>query len=104
MMCPKNDTTDQINKFLIIQIPGEAKILLSADSEDSNQAAMYPFESLNAIKLATLSPFRLYLKKCASLIQLRSLDPTQRMCNGFRQTIIGIQTMLLILKKTCPKN
>ena len=41
MMCPKNDTTDQINKFLIIQISGEAKILLSADSEDSNQAAFY---------------------------------------------------------------
>ena len=39
-MCPKNDTTDQINEFVMNQIPGEAKILLSADSVDSNQAAI----------------------------------------------------------------
>ena len=29
MMCPKNDTTDQINELVMNQIPGEAKILLS---------------------------------------------------------------------------
>ena len=34
MMCPKNDTTDQINVFVMNQIPGEAKILLSAGSVD----------------------------------------------------------------------
>ena len=39
MMCPKNDTTDQINEFEMDQILDEAKILLSADSVDSNQAA-----------------------------------------------------------------
>ena len=51
MMCPKNDTTDQINEFVINQIPGEAKILLSADSVDSNQAAMYPTEFLIQLRL-----------------------------------------------------
>ena len=35
MKCPKNDTTYQINEFVMNQIPGVAKGLLSADSVDS---------------------------------------------------------------------
>ena len=95
MMCPKNDTTDQINEFVMNQIPGEAKILLSADSVDSNQAVMFPTEFLNSITLASLPPHRLYLKKYASVILLRSLDPTQGMCNGSRLTIIEISSHVI---------
>ena len=73
---------------MINQIPGEAKILLSADSVDSNQAAMYPTEFLHSITLASLPPH--HLKKYASVILLCSLDPTQGMCNGSRLTIIEI--------------
>ena len=95
MMCPKNDTTDQINEFVMNQIPGEAKVLLSADSVDSNQAAMYPTEFLNSITLTSLAPHRLYLKKYSSVILLRSLDPTQGMCNGSRLTIIEISSHVI---------
>ena len=95
MMCPKNDTTDQINEFVMNQIPGEVKVLLSADSVDSNQAAMYPTEFLNSITLPSLPPHRLYLKKYASVILLRSLDPTQGMCNGSRLTIIEISSHVI---------
>ena len=41
MVCPKNDTTDQINAFVTNQIPSEAKILLSADSVDSQSSIIY---------------------------------------------------------------
>ena len=95
MMCPKNDTTDQINEFVINQIPGEAKVLLSADSVDSNQAAMYPTEFFNSITLASLPPYRLYLKKYASVLLLRCLDPTQGICNGSRLTIIEISSHVI---------
>ena len=95
MMCPKNDTTDQINEFVMNQIPGEAEVLLSADSVDSNQAAMYPTEFLNSITLASLPPPRLYLKKYASVILLCSLDPTQGMCNDSRLTIIEISSHVI---------
>ena len=44
MMSPKNDTTDQVNEFVMNHIPGEAKILLSTEFADSNKAAMYPTE------------------------------------------------------------
>ena len=94
MISPKNDTTDQI-EFVLNQILGEAKVLLSADSVDYNQAAMYPTEFLNSITLASLPPHRLYLKKYASIILLRSLDPTQGMCNGSRLTIIEISSHVI---------
>ena len=41
MMSPKNETAETINKYVIDQLPGEAKVLLRADSVDTNQAAMY---------------------------------------------------------------
>ena len=56
---------------------------------------MYPTEFLNSITLASLPPHRLYLKKYASIILLRSLDPTQGMCNGSRLTIIEISSNVI---------
>ena len=87
MMSPKNETTEKINKYVIDQLPGEAKVLLSADSVDISQAAMYPTEYLNSITPTSLPPHRLYLKEYASIILLRSLDPTNGMCNGTRLLI-----------------
>ena len=82
LMCHKTDTTDFINEYVINQIPGEGKTLLSADSLPDDQAALYPTEFLNSITLSVLSPHRLYLKIHASVILLRSLDPTYGLCKG----------------------
>ena len=41
LMCPKNDTTDSINQYVMNLIPGEACTLLSADSVGEEQADMY---------------------------------------------------------------
>ena len=79
LMCPKNDTTDSINQYVMNLIPGEASTLLSADSVGKEQAAMYPTEFLNSI-----TPNGLPLIDCTLL---RSLDPTQGMCNGTRLTV-----------------
>ena len=87
VMSPKNETTETINKYVIDQLPGEAKVLLSADSVDTSQEAMYPTEYLNSIMPTSLPPHRLYLKEYASIILLRSLDPTNGMCNGTRLLI-----------------
>ena len=87
MMSPKNETADAINAYVMDQLPGEANVLLSADSVDVSQAAMYPTEYLNSITPTSLPPHRLYLKEYASIILLRSLDPTQGMCNGTRLSV-----------------
>ena len=90
MMSPKNETTEDINEYVMNLLPGEAKEILSADYVDTNQAAMYPTEFLNSIKLSSLPPHRLYLKQYASVILLRSLNPTHGLCNGTRSTIKAI--------------
>ena len=63
MMSPKNETTEDINEYVMNLLPGEAKEILSADYVDTNQAAMYPTEFLNSIKLSSLPPHRLYTKQ-----------------------------------------
>ena len=72
LMCPKNDTTDFINEYVINQIPGEGKTLLSADSVPDYQAAHYHTEFLNSIGPSGLPPHRMYLKIHASVILMRS--------------------------------
>ena len=95
MMSPKNETTEQINEYVMNQLPGEAHVLLSADSVDRSQAALFPTEFLNSITPTSLPPHRLYLKECASIILLRSLDPTQGMCNGSRLTVRAFQNHVI---------
>ena len=62
---------------------------------DSNQGAMYPTEFINSIMLPSILPHRLYLKKYASVILLRSLDPPQGLCNGSRLTVIKISSHVI---------
>ena len=77
LMCPKNDTTDFINQYVMNLIPGEASSLLSTDSVNEEQAAMYPTEFLNYITPNGLRPYRLYLRfiillsYCVVLIRLK---------------------------------
>ena len=87
LKCPKNDTTNFINEYVINQIPGERKTLLSADSVPNDQAALYPTAFLNSITPSGLPPHRLYLKIHVSVILWRGLDPTGALCNGTRLTI-----------------
>ena len=72
MMSPKNETAETINKYVIDQSPGEAKVLLSADSVYTSQAAMYHTEYILCLLtcLHTPSPLRSMrqLYYCAVLI------------------------------------
>ena len=76
-------------------IPGDAHTFLSADSVDDTQAAMYPTEFLNTLSPNGMPPHRLILKRFASIILLRSLDPTQGLCNGTRLTVRSVCKRLI---------
>ena len=69
--------------------------MLSADSVPDDQAALYPIEFLNSITPSGLPPHRLYLKIHASVILLRSLDPTGGLCNGTRLTIRALLNRII---------
>ena len=87
LMCPKNDTNDSVNQYVMNLIPGKASTLLSADSVSEEQAAMNLTEFLKFIAPNRLPPHRLCLKVYASIILLKSLDLTQGMCIGTRLTV-----------------
>ena len=87
MMSPKKETTEHINDYVMSQLPEEAHVLLSVDSVEPNQAPLYPTEFLNSITPTGLPSHRLLLREFASIILLRSLDPTQGMCNGSRFSV-----------------
>ena len=87
MMSPKNETTKDINEYVTSQLPEEAHVLLSADSVEPNQDALYPTEYLNSITPTGLPPHIHLLREFASIILLRSLNPTQGMCNGSRLSV-----------------
>ena len=56
---------------------------------------MYPTEFLNTLSPNGMPPHRLILKKFASIILLRSLDPTQGLCNGTRLTVRSVCKRLI---------
>ena len=95
IMSPKNETADVINDYVMQLIPGDAHTFLSADSVDVTQAAMYPTEFLNTLSPNGMPPHRLILKRFASIILLRSLDPTQGLCNGTRLTVRSVCKRLI---------
>ena len=98
LMCPKNDTTEYINQYVMKLIPGVASTLLSVDAVGEEQAAMYPAEFLNYNTPNGLPPHRLYRKVYASIISLRSLEPTQGICNGTRLTVKAFMNRIIHAK------
>ena len=94
-MSPKNETCDTINAYVMQLIPGDADTFVSADSVDDSQAAMYPTEFLNYLSPNGKPPHRLILKRYASIIILRGLDPTQGLCNDTRLLIRSVTRRLI---------
>ena len=87
ILCPKNETADLINNHVIHLLPGEGTTLLSADSVEGTASVNFPTEFLNSITPNGMPPHRLFLKKFATVILLRNLDPDEVLCNGTRLII-----------------
>jgi hypothetical protein len=81
----KNCTVDWINEHIINTFPGESHTFFSADSlEDDNNKDEYPQEFLNILNLSGLPPHKLTLKKNATTILFRNLNPRIGACSGTR--------------------
>ena len=87
ILCPKNETADLINDYVIHQLPGDGISLLGADSVEGSAAVNFPTEYLNSITPNGMPPHRLFLKMFATVILLRNLDPDEGLCNGTRLII-----------------
>ena len=84
ILCPKNETCDLINNYVIDQLPGKCAALFSADSVEESATANFPIEFLNSLTPNGMPPHRLSLKKYTSIMLLRNLDPPGGLCNGTR--------------------
>ncbi|XP_022040220.1 uncharacterized protein LOC110942764 [Helianthus annuus] len=68
IVCPKNDTADEINKIILNMTPGEIKCYISHDSmvphmqNSADSETLYPQEYLNQLSFPGIPPHKLDLK------------------------------------------
>ncbi|XP_035835338.1 uncharacterized protein LOC110865421 isoform X3 [Helianthus annuus] len=90
IVCPKNDTADQINNIILNMIPGESRTYISHDSmvphmqNAADCETLYPQEYLNELSFPSIPPHKLNLKVNTPVILLRNINQTLGLCNGTR--------------------
>ncbi|XP_010507400.1 PREDICTED: uncharacterized protein LOC104784017 [Camelina sativa] len=99
ILCHANDV-DQINDYMLSQLPGQEKECYSADSISPSHSTpdddmLYPPEVLNSIKASGLPDFKLRLKVGAPVMLLKDLDPYGGLCKGTRLQITRLETFVL---------
>ncbi|XP_019101905.1 PREDICTED: uncharacterized protein LOC104699074 [Camelina sativa] len=99
ILCHANDV-DQINDYMLSQLPGQEKECYSADSispahSTPDDDMLYPPEVLNSIKASGLPDFKLRLKVGAPVMLLKDLNPYDGLCKGTRLQITRLETFVL---------
>ncbi|KAJ0752921.1 putative DNA helicase [Helianthus annuus] len=90
IICPKNDTVDEINDLVHAMSPGECTSYFSTDSmvphskDGSEIDAMYPPEYLNVLNFNGIPSHCLRLKRNSHIMLMRNMDPKNGLCNGTR--------------------
>ena len=75
IICPTNLDTEEINNFIIKQLPGQLHVFRSYDKVlNSKEEFSYPLEYLNSIYLGSIPPHILELKVGCPIILIRNLD------------------------------
>ena len=95
ILCPTNADVDEANNLMIERFPGEATEYKSSDSVTDNEH-QYPIEFLNSLTPSGLPPHRLLLKKHASVMLLRNLDPYNGHVNGVRYAIRALHRHVIV--------
>ncbi|KAL3634028.1 hypothetical protein CASFOL_021082 [Castilleja foliolosa] len=90
IVCPTNDTSDDINKAVLGLTPGDCKVYTSYDvmvthgGSHADTEALYPQEYLNQLTFPGIPPHELTLKINAPIILIRNINQTLGLCNGTR--------------------
>ena len=82
----KNTVAEDLSRKVLDRIGGESRTYLSNNSADST--FNYPAEYLNTVRLASLPPHELTLKKNAVIMLLRNIQPTAGLANGTRMKVL----------------
>ncbi|XP_035837147.1 uncharacterized protein LOC110892742 [Helianthus annuus] len=90
IVCPKNETADEINELVLASSPGECSTYLSVDSitphshSQGDTDLMYPPEYLNLLNFQGIPSHCLKLKINTPVILMRNIDQKSGLCNGTR--------------------
>jgi hypothetical protein len=101
IVCPNNQTVDEINKYIVSMLPGDSVQYISCDtiSKTSEQIPdfdiIYPTEFLNSIEANNFPAHILVLKKGTVVMLLRNLNQSLGLCNGTRLLITDLGQRLL---------
>lgn len=100
ILSARNDEVDDINNSIVTRFPGDAHILMSADSVELENNLMngyqpYPPEYLNSLRASGLPLAKLVLKVGCLVMLLRNLDPSKGLCNGTRMAVRQIRRRVL---------
>ncbi|KAJ0799663.1 putative DNA helicase Pif1, P-loop containing nucleoside triphosphate hydrolase [Helianthus annuus] len=93
IVCPKNETADEINKIVLNLTPGETRSYISYDSmvpyaqNTTDVDALYPQEYLNELSFPGIPPHRLDIKINTPVMLIRNINQTLGLCNGTRLLI-----------------
>jgi hypothetical protein len=100
ILCPKNNTSLEVNEKILSRLPGEYKEYLSADEineedveeekevvPEDDPTLIYTTEFLNEQTPSGMPPHRLRLKVGAIVMLLRNLHVSNGLCNGTRMVV-----------------
>jgi len=93
ILCPRNEMVDEINSYIMSQIPGEETTYLSSDtvckaiSTKESEDQLYPTEFLNSLKFPGTPNHELRLEVGLPIMLLRNINQSAGLCNGTRLTI-----------------
>ena len=103
ILASKNIDVDELNSIMLSMLPGELRVLNSADklcpSEfDSTKQHAYPPKFLHSLKLPGLPNHSLELKVGAPIMLLRNINQSLGLCNGTRLIVHKIRERVIETK------
>jgi len=90
ILCPTNDSVEEVNEFMLPLLGGEDVTYLSSDKpcqsdvQDEVQSEWFTSEFLNDIKCSRIPNHELKLKTGVPIMLLRNIDQAKGLCNGTR--------------------
>ncbi|KAI3505740.1 hypothetical protein L1887_27949 [Cichorium endivia] len=110
IICPKNETTHQINQMVLDKNQSRSRVYRSTDTvtprtdKSADLDLLYPEEYLNQLSFPGLPLHELFLKENTPVLLLRNMDPANGLCNGTRLIVSQLLPYVIeasIMTGTC---
>ncbi|CAN0525387.1 unnamed protein product, partial [Laminaria digitata] len=104
ILAPTNDNIDEINDFILDNLPGDSHHLLSSDkivTDDEVMPDVVAVEFLNTVQVLGTPPHDLHLKLGALIFFIRNINFDCGPVNGRRGVVRGITPYVIDIEVIC---